>query len=122
MPHQLLNLRNVPEDEADQVRRLLEDNRIDYYETPASRWGVSAGAIWLRDDEPVARARDLLDEFQSQRAREMRALHLEHRRTGGVDSLWGRVLKDPIRVLLYLAVVLLILYLSTKPFLDFGSL
>jgi hypothetical protein len=121
MPHQLLSLRNVPEDEAEQVRRLLEANGIDYYETPASLWGVSGGAIWLKDDQPVARARDLLNEYQVQRAKDMRALHLEQRRAGGVDTLWGRVRRDPLRMLLYLAVVVLVLYLSTKPFLDFGG-
>ena len=121
MPHQLLSLRNVPEDEADQVRRLLEAHGIDYYETPASLWGVSGGAIWLRDDQPVARARDLMNDYQAQRAKEMRGLHLEQRRVGEVDTLWQRVRRDPLRVLLYLAVAVLILYLSTKPFLDFGA-
>ena len=45
----LLNLRHVPQDEADEVRELLSTNGIDYYETRPSLWGISAGGIWLHD-------------------------------------------------------------------------
>ena len=34
-----LNLRNVPGDEAHEVRELLRTNAIDFYETPPSPWG-----------------------------------------------------------------------------------
>ncbi|MFO7288296.1 MAG: DUF6164 family protein, partial [Gammaproteobacteria bacterium] len=47
----LLNLRGVPDDEADEIRALLEEHGIAFYETPPSRWGVSAGGIWLRRRE-----------------------------------------------------------------------
>ncbi|MCX7033145.1 MAG: DUF6164 family protein, partial [Arenimonas sp.] len=43
----LLNLRNVPDDEADEVRDLFVTHAIDVYETKPSLWGVSAGGIWL---------------------------------------------------------------------------
>jgi len=43
----LLNLRRVPDDEADEVRALLERHDIPFYETTPSLWGVSAGGIWL---------------------------------------------------------------------------
>jgi hypothetical protein len=42
----LLNLRGVPDDEADDVRRFLGSRGISYYETPPSRWGT-AGGIWI---------------------------------------------------------------------------
>jgi hypothetical protein len=42
----LLNLRGVPDDEADDVRRFLGSSGIGYYETPPSRWGT-AGGIWI---------------------------------------------------------------------------
>ena len=32
MPYQLLNLRHVPEDEAEEVRALLDAEAISYYE------------------------------------------------------------------------------------------
>ena len=37
----LLNLRDVPDDEADDVRRFLDSGGIRYYETRPNRWGIS---------------------------------------------------------------------------------
>ena len=63
----LLNLRNVPDDEADDVRRFLESGAIGYYETQPSLWGISAGGIWIRDDGDVAEAKRLMAEYQRER-------------------------------------------------------
>lgn len=35
----LFRLSGVPDDEADDVRMLLTDNAIDFYETSAGNWG-----------------------------------------------------------------------------------
>ena len=40
----LLNLRDVPDDEADDVRRFLDSGGIGYYETRPNMWGI-AGAF-----------------------------------------------------------------------------
>ena len=45
----LLNLRNVPEDEADEVRAWLKENSLAFYETQPSPWGISGGGIWIED-------------------------------------------------------------------------
>ncbi|MBI5441365.1 MAG: hypothetical protein HY900_09165, partial [Deltaproteobacteria bacterium] len=45
-PRPFLNLRNVPADEADEVRDLLRANAIDFYETQPSPWGISSGGLW----------------------------------------------------------------------------
>jgi hypothetical protein len=37
----LLNLKMVLDDEADDVRAMLEEHDIAYYETAPSRWGIS---------------------------------------------------------------------------------
>ena len=39
----LLNLRQVPDDEAEEVRALLNEHRIAFYETTPSLWGISPG-------------------------------------------------------------------------------
>ena len=56
MPVKLFSLRGVPDDEADEIRALLAQHAIDYYETPPGNWGVSMPAIWLPDDSELARA------------------------------------------------------------------
>ena len=52
-----LNLRNVPGDEADDVRDLLRANAIDFYETQPSPWGISAGGLWIEDVDQLTRAK-----------------------------------------------------------------
>ena len=37
----LFRLRNVPDDEADEVRELLTQHSIEFYETGAGNWGIS---------------------------------------------------------------------------------
>lgn len=103
----LMNLRNVPDDEADEIRALLEQHRIDFYETQPNRWGISAGGIWLRDETELEQAKRLLAEYQEQRVIRARQEPLPR--------------KNPLQVILYLAVVVLILYLSIKPFLDLSG-
>ena len=46
----LLKMRLVPDDEAADVRAMLDAARIPWYETEPSRWGISHGGIWVRDD------------------------------------------------------------------------
>ena len=50
MPELLFKLRNVPDDEAEEVRQLLNDHEINFYETRAGGWGISMPGIWLPDD------------------------------------------------------------------------
>ena len=67
MSRLLLNLRNVPDDEADDVRAFLDANRIAYYETRPSLWGISAGGIWVTEDADVAEAKRLMATYQAER-------------------------------------------------------
>jgi len=116
----LFSYRNVPDDEIDAVLKLLQDNGIDFYETPPGNWGISAGGIWLRDAARLEAARELLTAYQQQRRAEAREAYEVMRREGSLPTLFDRVRAEPLRFLLYLAAILLILYLSTMPFIDFG--
>lgn len=111
----LLNLRHVPDDEADEVRALLEAHRFDCYETPPSRWGVSAGAIWLRDERDLYRAQALLAEYQHERSRRARADHAAARRDGTAPTWWSTVRDEPLRVLAVLIGVAFALALVLVP-------
>lgn|SRR5690625_3616506 len=108
MAVRLINLRNVPDDEADEVRQVLAAHQIDFYETPANRWGISAGAIWLRDDSQLAKARQLMDEYQRERQQRVRAEDPPPR-------------KHPLLILIYLAIIAMILYFSIMPFMNLGG-
>ncbi|MDZ7841186.1 MAG: DUF6164 family protein [Gammaproteobacteria bacterium] len=115
MARLLLNLRNVPEDEAHDVRTLLDRNAIEYYETPPSRWGISMGGIWLREDDQYARARAVLDEYQGERASRAREDYKERKRRGQVETIADVLRRRPIELLAYAAVVAGIIALMMWP-------
>jgi len=85
----LFRLRNVPEDEADDVRDLLTRHSIAFYETSAGNWGVSLPAIWLHLDEDYPQARQLLDNYQRERSARMREQYLADKAAGAPIPCWG---------------------------------
>ena len=105
----LLNLRMVLEDEADDVRALLDAHRIESSETQPSRWGSSFGGIWVTHDQDVAQAKSLMADYQAQRrsrARDERATAL---REGTADTFASVLRREPVRVLLTLLAILALL-------------
>ena len=117
MPHLLFKLNGVPEDELIDVRRLLDEHYIEYYETDAGRFGISLAAIWLRDDGEIERAQELLVKYQEERYRKARADYEQQERDGTAETVLQRALHQPLRTLIYLAVIIIILYFSIMPFL-----
>ncbi len=120
MPAQLFMLNGVPDDEADEVRALLSAHGIDYYETKGGRWGISVAAIWLRDEAQMEAARGLLNEYQTERSARLRGEYEQRKREGRAETMLDRIRREPLLFMVYLGVVLVILYLSIKPFIDFG--
>ena len=117
----LFPLRHVPDDEAEEVRALLRSHGIDFYETPASAFGVSAGAIWLRDDTQLGLARELLDAYQAQRYATQRQHHEDLNRQGQRRTIAHIFRESPLRFVVYLAVIAAVLYFSLKPFFALGK-
>jgi len=116
MSRLLIKLRHAPEDEIEDIRRLLQRHRIDFYETQAGPWGISAAAIWLNDEAQYDRAKGLLDDYQEQRFREQRAEYERLRRGGQHRTFVQNLLENPLQVIAYSLVAGLILYLSISPF------
>ena len=112
----LIKLRHAPDDEIQEIRSLLQENRIDFYETQAGPWGISAAGIWLKDEHQYDRAKALMDDYQENRFREKRAEYEDLRRTGQHRTFLQNLLDKPVQVLLYSLIVVLILYLSISPF------
>jgi hypothetical protein len=110
----LLNLRDVPDDEADDVRRFLDSGGIGYYETPPSLWGT-AGAIWIRDDGDAAAAKRLMAEYQYQRQARARAERVEAERNGTAPTFVAVLRTQPLRVALTVIGIALLLGLTAVP-------
>ena len=117
----LISLRNVPDDEAAAIKALLDANGIEFYETPAGAWGISAPAIWLKEQETLPQAKALVERYQRERFTMQRAAYEQLKQEGRQKTLGDAFREDPLRFIVYLAVVILILYFSIKPFFALGG-
>ncbi len=121
MAVRLFNLRNVPEDEADEVRQLLERHGFDFYETPAGSWGVSMPSFWLRDESQLAAAKAVIADYQRERAAKARELYERQRAAGELPTVLSRILAQPLRFIAYLLLIAFFLYISISPFINLGQ-
>lgn len=111
----LMNLRHVPDDEADDVRAMLESHKIEFYETRPSRWGISSGGIWLPDDADLPEAKRLMADYQAQRQSQARAEYEAAKRDGSAETFWTVLREQPLRVLLTFVAILFLLGLVALP-------
>lgn len=121
MAARLFSLHNVPEDEAEEVRELLASHALDYYESPEGNWGVSMPAIWLRDEAQLEQARVLIAEYQKKRLVRVREEYALLQRAGMNRTLFDVIRENPLRFVVYLAVIVMVIYFSTRPFMDMGK-
>ena len=111
----LLNLRHVPEDEADDVRAMLDTAAIAYYETPPSMFGISAGGIFVKHDADIGEAKRLMAEYQGRRRDRARAEYEAAVREGTADTFWTVLRAEPLRVVLNVLAIILLLALVALP-------
>jgi hypothetical protein len=116
MSRLLIKLRHAPDDEIQEIRNLLQEHRIDFYETQSGPWGISAPGIWLNDEHQYDRAKALMDDYQENRFHEKRAEYESLRRVGQHRTFLQNLLENPVQVILYSLIVGLILYFSISPF------
>ncbi|HVR81749.1 MAG TPA: DUF6164 family protein [Luteimonas sp.] len=111
----LLNLRMVLDDEADDVRAMLDAHDIEFYETLPSRWGVSHGGIWVTHDADIAEAKRLMADYQGQRQTRVRAEVAAARRDGSAETFRSVLLAEPGRVLMIALAIVFLLALVALP-------
>ncbi|OQK18486.1 hypothetical protein AU255_11920 [Methyloprofundus sedimenti] len=116
----LFSLRHVPDDEAADIRELLEENQIDFYETNAGNWGISMPAIWLRDKQQHEYARQLIDEYQQERCKVIQAEYARFKQTGEANTFLKNLWHYPAQTILFISAIILVLYVSIKLVLEFG--
>jgi hypothetical protein len=121
LPIKIFNLKGAPDDEAGEIRALLTSNDIDYYETPAGNWAVSAPAIWLNDESQESKARLLIEQYQRERVIRVRAEYAQLRKSGRHRTIIDVIRENPIRFIVYLAALAAVVYFSMKPFMDIGT-
>jgi len=116
----LFSLRNVPEDEANEIRELLTSNNVDYYETDAGNWGVSTPALWIKNPDDLFTAQKLLHEYHHQRAVTQRKIYQQLKIEQKNKRLIHSITENPVQFILYLGCISFVLYISIKVIFEFG--
>jgi len=117
----IFNLRGVPDDEAEDIRELLQQDNIDFYETPAGNWGMSMPSLWLQDESQEPRARALIAAYQKERQAKAQAEYARLEAAGENRTLFDSVRENPLRFIIYMIIICGLLYLSTAPFVDLAN-
>ncbi|HLR86468.1 MAG TPA: DUF6164 family protein [Wenzhouxiangella sp.] len=122
MSRLLLNLRHVPDDEAEEVHALMRRHGIACYITPPGPFRISAGGIWLKHREDYPRACELMDDYQHERQEKAREAWRQARESGQADTLWSNIVRRPLTVLLAVAASIFILLVLFAPLVVFFRL
>lgn len=121
MATRLMNLRNVPADELEEIYALLENRGIDVYETSAGNWGLSLPALWLYDDSRLAEARALLDAYAVERQERVQREHAALKAAGKARTFRDIARESPLRFIVYLALAGAAAWFSIVPFLQMAA-
>jgi len=117
----LFPLRGVADDEAEDIRDVLNENSIQFYETNAGNWGISMPAIWLPDDTQHEPAQRLIYAYQQERQAVLQAEYAQLKQSGEAVTFFSNLRQHPLQVLLFIAAIIAVLYASIKMVLDFGA-
>ena len=116
MARLLFKLAQVPDDEAQEIRALLDEHQIPYYETNAGFFRVGLDAIWLADAAVEERARELLREYQTERLMRQRQNYAQLVEAGQVPSVWQYFCAQPIRFIASALAIIFVAGLTLIPF------
>ncbi len=112
----LFKLKDVPDDEANDIRELLTENDIYFYETHAGFWRLGVDGIWLPDEINLERARQLIKTYQAERTANQQKVYADLVEQGQAPTLWQNFLLSPLRFVLLIIAVFFILTLTLAPF------
>ncbi len=112
----IFRLNGVSDEEAADVRELLTNSELAFYETDAGRWGLSIAALWLKNKDQLEQASNLLAEYQQQREKDAKSKIFVAQ-----QSVWQRVKEAPSYYLLLIAAIVAVATISVVPFLDFDG-
>ena len=117
----IFKLKSVSNDKADDIKNLLTENKMEFYESPAGNWEISMHALWLNDEAQYAQAKKLIDEYQVKRSQRIRLETQQKIDQGEHETFNQRLFNKPIQSLITLAIIIFILYFSIMPFLEIGQ-
>jgi hypothetical protein len=117
MARLLFKLAQVLDDEAADIRALLNEHQIQFYETDAGFFRVGLDAIWLADGAQEERARELLKVYQAERTLRQQQNYAQLVEAGQVPSVWQVFCAQPIRFIASALAIIFVAGLTLIPFL-----
>lgn len=121
MPVLIFRLNNVPEDEAVDVKALLDERGFAYHETSGGFLGFGVAGLWLLDASQKTAAREVIDAYERERAARFAAEQDARRRAGELETMLQRIARRPLESLFYIVAALGIVYLMLWPFTMLGE-
>lgn len=112
-------MRDVPDDEADDIKALLESNSIDYFETFGGNWGISMPALWVKDKGQFSHARKIIDAYQVERTKRVESGDLDISENLDIKTLGDSFKKKPFHFISYWALIVIVLFISIYYFFSF---
>ncbi len=116
MARLLFKLAQVPDDEAHEIRELLNRENIRFYETDAGFFRVGLDAIWLADEEQEVHARELLLAYQQERNQRQQENYARLVEAGQVPSVWQHFCAQPVRFAAFVVAIIFVAGLTLLPF------
>jgi hypothetical protein len=116
MARLLFKLAQVPDDEASEIRALLDEHQIHYYETDAGFFRVGLDAIWLADNTQEEQARELIRVYQAERFVRQQQNYAQLVDAGQVPSVWQHFCAQPIRFIAVALAIIFVAGLTLVPF------
>ncbi len=116
MAKKLYALRNVPEDEIDEMRAVLREHDIDFHETDAGFFGIATAAIWINQESQFEQAKQLLSEYQQQRFQAAREQYETSKASGTQTRFVDLFRASPGKILVYVFFALVLVAIMTGPY------
>lgn len=117
----IFKLKSVSYDEADDIKNLLTENKIDFYESPPGNWEISMHALWLKDEAQYTQAKQLIEEYQVIRSQRIKLETQQKIDQGEYETFFQRLFNKPLQFFITLAIIIFTLYFSIMPFLEIGQ-
>ena len=114
----LFNMHGAPDDEIQEVRELCEVHEFEVYETEVGRWGIGLAAIWLKNDDQLINAKEILNEYQQARYQNAQEDRAKISELSIAEGLYVKFKQDPNQFALTLVGLTAVLGLTLYPFLS----
>lgn len=112
----VFKLAGVEENEANDVRDLLEELDVAYYETDGGRWRIGVQAIWVTRDEDYDLARQAIDEYQASRSERFQEQWQQNGSRNLFVGFWQRCTESPLHFFMSVLSIAIVLGVTLVPF------